>query len=112
MTCEWCNSSCVKAGNQKDGTQKYQCKSFKKYQQKSYRYLAYDPIVHDQFRRFEDLEIGVRKAEKFLRISVNTFQKWGLKAENLKSTIRFPAGCIMILMKCKPATKYLQCFTI
>lgn len=94
MNCKFCSSSCIKMGKQRDGTQKYQCKLCKKYQQKSYRYLAYDPIVHDQFRRFEDMGVGVKKAAKFLRISVNTFQKWVLKAENLKPVIQFPADCI------------------
>lgn len=93
IMCKWCNCPCVKAGKQKDGTQKYQCKSCTKYQQRAYRYLAYDPAVHDQFRRFEDMGVGVNKAAKFLQISVNTFQKWVLKAENLKPIARFPKGC-------------------
>lgn len=94
MTCKFCSSVCIKMGKQKDGTQKYQCKSCKKYQQREYRYLAYDRVVHDQFRRFEGLGVGVNKAAKFLRISVNTFQKWILKAEHLKPIIRFPKNCV------------------
>lgn len=80
MICKFCAFRCIKMGKQKDGTQKYQCKSCKKHQQKSYRYLAYSSVVHDQFRRFEDMGVGVKKAAKFLQISVNTFQKWVLKA--------------------------------
>lgn len=94
MICKWCSSRCVKAGKQKNYLQKYICKSCKKYQQKEYNYKAYNPFTQDQFSRFEDMGVGVRKASKFLQISINTFKKWVLKAENLKPKYEFPKGCI------------------
>lgn len=94
MNCKFCSSQCSKSGKQIDGTQKYRCKSCKKYQQRSYRYLAYSGSVHDQFQRFSDMGVGVRKAAKFLRISTNTFQKWVAKAIHLNPAIRFPEACV------------------
>jgi len=77
--------------------------------------LVYYPLVQDQFRRFEDMGVGVSKAAKFLRISVNTFQKWVLKAENLKPVIRFPPNCTYDIDEIQPfigkrTDKYWVCY--
>lgn len=40
MECKHCKDRCTKAGHQADGTQKYQCKGCKKYQQPAYSYAA------------------------------------------------------------------------
>lgn len=94
MKCKFCSSVCIKAGRQKNGTQKYQCKSCKKYQQKYYCYRACTPIVWDEFMRLEDMGAGVRRAAKYLRISINTFQKWVSRAIDIVPEIHFPSGGI------------------
>ena len=43
MDCKQCAGRCTKAGKQPNGTQKFQCKGCKKYQQASYRYTACQP---------------------------------------------------------------------
>ena len=40
MKCSNCGGECKKAGKQKNGAQKYRCKSCKKYRQADYRYRA------------------------------------------------------------------------
>ena len=61
IPCKWCSSNCTKAGRQKNDIQKYQCKSCKKYQQKTYIYKAYTPKVHEQFIRMPHLGVPVSK---------------------------------------------------
>lgn len=90
MQCKWCASNCVKAGKQKSGKQKYRCKSCTKYQQQTYRYLAYDPYIHRQFSRFNKMGCGVKKMAGFLEISINTLQKWIGKAIDLEPVVVFP----------------------
>lgn len=93
MTCKFCDSACVKFGFQATGKQKIKCKVCRKYQQESYSYQACTRSVWDLFPKFSDLGVGVNKSAKFLDISVNTFQKWVLRAECLYSLYEFePAG--------------------
>jgi transposase-like protein len=45
MECKFCKENCRKAGRQAKGEQRYYCKACKKYQQKEYKYVAYDPGI-------------------------------------------------------------------
>lgn len=92
MECKWCSASCVKAGMQKNGKQKYICKNCGKYQQKNYSYRAYDPVIHDLFRRFHCMGSGVRNISSFLEISINTLQKWISRAIFLRCPDIFASG--------------------
>lgn len=92
MNCKWCKSTCVKAGLQKSGKQKYKCKVCGKYQQESYVYLSYTPEVWEQFRKFNNMGCGSHQMARFLEISVNTVQKWIGKALKLQPVVRFPNG--------------------
>lgn len=93
MKCKWCSESCIKAGKQLNGKQKYVCKNCRKYQQETYSYRAYDPYIHEQFRRFNGMGSGVRKISWFLQISINTLQKWISRALVLSCPDVFPSGC-------------------
>ncbi len=93
MKCKWCSESCVKAGKQLNGKQKYVCKSCRKYQQASYSYRAYDPVIHELFRRFYCMGSGVKRTSSFLEISINTLQKWISRALVLTCRDVFPSGC-------------------
>jgi insertion element IS1 protein InsB len=42
MECNYCSAACKKAGRQRNGAQKYQCKGCGKYQQAAYRNKAYE----------------------------------------------------------------------
>lgn len=76
MTCKYCDCTCKKDGKQKNGNQKYKCKSCGKYQQFDYTYKACIQEIRNQFRRMNRLGCGIRKMAVFLRISINTVQKW------------------------------------
>lgn len=84
MKCKWCNTICKKDGKQKNGRQKYRCKSCGVYQQSNYIYKACTKEVHDQFSRMSRLGCGTNKMASFLRISINTLQKWIWKANDLQ----------------------------
>lgn len=92
MKCKWCFSTCVKAGFQSNGKQKTKCKTCKKYQQEDYVYKACTREIWDLFSKFSDLGVGVNKSAKFLKISINTFQKWVLRAQALYPVHEFKSG--------------------
>lgn len=93
MRCKKCLASCIKAGKQFNGKQKYRCKNCRKYQQDNYSYRACDPVIHELFRRFKGMGSGVRKTASFLEISINTLQKWISRAVILTCPEVFPSGC-------------------
>ena len=89
MQCKWCKSTCVKAGIQKTGKQKFKCKLCEKYQQESYVYASYCGHIREQFSRMNRMGCGPRKLSVFLGISINTLQKWIAKAFYLQPCMRF-----------------------
>ena len=91
MKCKRCNLACKKAGKQTNGNQKYRCKSCGIYQQSQYIYKACTKEVHEQFSRMYRMGCGANKMASFLKISINTLQKWVGKAQHLKppTGIRF-----------------------
>lgn len=92
MQCKRCNSACKKAGKQANGNQKYKCKSCGTYQQSCYIYKACTREIHDQFSRMYAMGCGANKMASFLRISINTLQKWIGKAKHLKPPINICLG--------------------
>lgn len=84
MKCKWCDAICKKDGKQKNGRQKYRCTSCGVYQQSNYIYKACTKEIHDQFSRMSRLGCGTNKMASFLRISINTLQKWIWKANDLQ----------------------------
>lgn len=94
MKCKCCNSTCKKSGRQKNGIQKYRCKSCGIYQQFSYAYNACKKEIQEQFSRMNSLGCGVRKMALFLGISINTLQKWIGKARCLEPNIKLKSGGI------------------
>lgn len=94
MNCKRCSLSCVKAGKQRSGQQKYLCKRCNLYQQDNYVYAAYKSEIHDQFSRMNRLGCGINKMPVFLGISVNTLQKWLRSALVLEPDYSLKSGRI------------------
>ncbi|MBS1509121.1 MAG: IS1 family transposase [Bacteroidetes bacterium] len=70
--CNYCSQAVVKAGQRKDGTQKYQCKGCKKYQQKEYQYRACEYSVSQKVASLLVEGVGIRGIARVLGISVTT----------------------------------------
>jgi len=70
--CNYCSQVVVKAGQRKNGVQKYQCKSCKKYQQKEYQYKAYENNINQNVVHLLVEGIGIRGIARVLRISITT----------------------------------------
>ena len=92
MRCKRCDFSCVKAGKQGNGKQKFLCKKCCLYQQKEYAYSAYKLDVHDQFSRMNRLGCGTNNMARFLGISITTLQKWIRKALDLEPDYSWNPG--------------------
>ena len=72
MNCIYCYSKCRKKGFQANGTQKYQCKSCRKYQQLVYSYKAYDKELNDFIVKLVKRASGIRDISYVLKISHTT----------------------------------------
>jgi insertion element IS1 protein InsB len=74
MECRQCKKSCVKAGFQKNGTQKYWCKPCNKYQQRSYQTPAFYPDNTLNTRIVALLREGIsmRGMARFLGVTLKT----------------------------------------
>lgn len=83
MNCKRCDAICKKVGTQANGNQKYRCKSCGIYQQSTYAYKACTKEIHEQFVRMNRMGCGANKMASFLKISINTLQKWIGKAKHL-----------------------------
>lgn len=94
MECTRCSSSCVKSGKQQNGKQRYYCKTCRRYLQSDYSYCAYKQEVHDQFSMMSRMGCGMNKMAYFLKISVNTLQKWIWKANYLQPISHIEHGGI------------------
>ena len=55
-----------------------------RYLQSNYSYCAYKLEIHDQFSRMYQMGCGANTTASFLKISINTLQKWIRKAKKLK----------------------------
>ncbi len=75
MKCKYCQSVCIKSGKQRNGTQKYQCKSCGKYQQATYRYKACASGINTLIVRCIKNSVGIRGIGRIAEISTTTVLK-------------------------------------
>jgi len=75
MKCQYCKSVCVKAGKQKNGTQKFRCKSCKKGQQENYIYHACILMKRELISTLIINNTGVRGIARSLKVSPTTVMK-------------------------------------
>ncbi len=72
MECNKCKARCIKSGKQKDGTQKYRCKSCKKYQQANYKNLACQEHILRAITKLVIEGVGINSIARILNISVSS----------------------------------------
>ncbi|MCA6440923.1 MAG: IS1 family transposase [Sediminibacterium sp.] len=75
MQCQFCNGLCIKAGKQKDGTQKLYCKACKKYQQKVYQYQACKESIVKLIPSLMCESVSIRGIARILKIATSTVQR-------------------------------------
>ena len=75
INCRHCDSRCVKAGFEKNGKQKYQCKSCGKKQVAIYSYNGYDLNLKNNIASLLKEGVGIRGISRLLGISTNTVMK-------------------------------------
>lgn len=95
MECKKCKALCIKAGRQKDGTQKYQCKGCKKYQQAAYKNLACQEHIMKAITKLLIEGVGINSIARILNISVSTvINKIKLKARLITKPLTMLANRI------------------
>lgn len=72
MNCKYCSKPCSRCGKQKNGKQKYRCRTCLKYQQGSYINQAYHLNINDQIVSMVKEGVGIRGIGRLLSISKNT----------------------------------------
>ncbi len=72
MDCKYCSRKCQCAGRQKNGTQRYFCRTCKKYQQKAYLYQACYGTVNKTIKLLVCESVGIRGISRVLKIAVGT----------------------------------------
>src|SRR5260221_3536315 len=72
MECKYWSKKCRRAGRQKNGTQRYYCKTCKKYQQKAYLYQAYHSTVNTTIKLLVCESVGIRGIGRVLKIAAGT----------------------------------------
>jgi insertion element IS1 protein InsB len=75
MNCNYCTFSCQKAGRQKNGNQKWFCKSCGKYQQQEYKNKACYPDTNLEIKKHLKESCGIRSISRLLEISITTVTK-------------------------------------
>lgn len=75
MNCNYCSSNCQKAGRQRNGNQKWFCKSCRKYQQEKYKNKACHPNINLEIRKHLKESCGTRSISRLLEISITTVTK-------------------------------------
>ena len=81
MNCNYCSGPCIRKGWHK-ASQKYQCKSCKKYQRSTYRYQKYDPRTDAQIITLNNEELGISSISRVLKIPKTTIIRKILKLAN------------------------------
>lgn len=92
MNCNYCKSECKKDGKQKDGTQKYRCKSCLKYQQCHYKYQAKVLLKRSLIAKLIVRNTGFRGIATALGISLNTVRKTVISESEKCSPPAMPYG--------------------
>ena len=72
MECKYCGRRCRRAGRQKNGIQRYFCQGCQKYQQKIYRYRAYNGTIGQDIRSLSCESVGIRGIARVLGIAKGT----------------------------------------
>lgn len=72
MECKYCSGSCIKAGKQRSGVQKFYCKRCTRYQQSSYTSAAYHPESNNRITALIREGMALRSIARVLRISLKT----------------------------------------
>jgi IS1 family transposase/transposase-like protein len=72
MECKYCTQKCRCAGRQKNGTERYYCKTCNKYQQKQYLYQAYYGTVNPTIKSLVCESVGIRGISRVLKIAAST----------------------------------------
>jgi insertion element IS1 protein InsB len=72
MVCRYCGNSCWKSGIEKNGKQRYKCKSCHKHQQTAYMYSAYRTNVNETIKSLTKEGVGIRGTARLLGISQGT----------------------------------------
>ena len=68
MECKNCKAQCIKAGV-RNNNQRYYCKQCKKYQQKEYKYQAYEEKTDHAISEYTKEGCGIRSTARLLGIS-------------------------------------------
>jgi insertion element IS1 protein InsB len=91
MECNYCAAACKKAGRQRNGTQKYQCKGCRKYQQAEYRNKAYAFGMDTRIVACVKEGCGIWNTARLLGISKSTvITKIKAIASTVKAVASFP----------------------
>ena len=72
LPCKYCGQDCIKNGKEKNGQQRYKCKSCNKSQQASYAYRAYDQNLDHNIIALTKEGVGIRGMARLLGISPTT----------------------------------------
>ncbi len=88
MNCKKCSSKVIKNGKQKDGAQRYYCKSCKQSFQDGYKYNAYKADININIVKHLRESCGIRSISRILEISTTTVIKRILEiADNVKRPV-------------------------
>ena len=92
MECRKCSADCVKDEKQKDGTQRFKCKSCGLKQQAQYKYNACRKEVWELFQKILLEGVGQNGLSRILKVSHTTIIKWIRRFKNLKTNAEIIFG--------------------
>lgn len=72
VKCRYCAGHCIKNGKEKNGQQRFKCKSCKKSQQAVYQYNAYSTSLNNNIIVLTKEGVGIRATARLLGISPTT----------------------------------------
>ena len=72
VKCRYCAGYCIKNGKEKNGQQRFKCKSCKKSQQAVYQYNAYVKSLNNHIIALTKEGVGIRGTARLLDISPTT----------------------------------------
>jgi IS1 family transposase/transposase-like protein len=90
MKCKYCQKKCVKAGIIKNITQRYYCKSCKKYQQLVYDYSGCERQVENRIVALNNEGCGIRSISRILQISPGKVLSTIKKVSNELARMKVP----------------------
>lgn len=72
VKCRYCDGHCIKNGKEKNGQQRFKCKSCKKSQQAVYQFNAYSTSLNNNIIALTKEGVGIRGTARLLGISPTT----------------------------------------